>query len=60
MGSIPFTQYKLPHGARIEVSINRPEAIAEKAKRIIEAGYRFECEILTTGHVSFTICGDMG
>lgn len=53
--SIPFTQYILPHGRREAVTIQVPDAIGTKANKIIAAGYRFECEVLTTGHASFTI-----
>jgi len=52
---IPFTQYKLPDGRRVEISIERPTSVAEKARQIIDAGYVFECEVLTTGDVSLTI-----
>ena len=56
--SIPFTQYLLPNGERRAVSINRPDPVVEKAKAIMEAGFRFECEMLSTGHVSFTVSDD--
>ncbi len=52
--SIPFTQYVLPNGRRREESIERPAEIEELAQRFIASGGRFECEILTTGHVSLT------
>ena len=52
---IPFTQYKLPDGRRVEISVHRPPDIAAKAMRIIEAGHVFECEVLTDGEVSLTI-----
>lgn len=55
---IPFTQFMLPNGARRSIEIERPEAITEKAEAIIKAGFRFEVEILSTGHVSLTITGD--
>lgn len=52
---IPFTQYIAPHGAPKAVSIEvRPE-IAAKAATIINHGFRFECEVLSTGQVSATI-----
>lgn len=56
--SIPFTQYLLPNGERRAVSINRPDPVIEKAKAIMEAGFRFECEMLSTGYVSFTVSDD--
>ena len=55
MPDIEFTQYVLPHGRRKPVSIDRPQPIFDKAQEIIANGYCFECEILTTGHVSVTI-----
>jgi hypothetical protein len=57
MVDIPFTQYMRPDGRRVEVLIGRPSEIAALASRIIERGFLFECEHLTTGHVSFTIAG---
>jgi len=53
--AIPFTQYLRPDGRRRSVEIERPEDIERKALQIIQAGYVFECEHLTTGHASFTI-----
>jgi hypothetical protein len=55
--AIPFTQYLLPRGERRPISITRPFAITQKAKRIMELGYKFEAEILTNGTVSLTIAG---
>jgi len=57
MPEIPFTQYLRPNGRKAEVSIDRPDEIANLAHRIIERGFRFECEHLTTGHASLTIAG---
>ena len=55
---IPFTQYMRPDGRRVEISIERPEEICKKAEAIINAGYCFEIEVLTTGLVSMTISDD--
>jgi len=44
-GWIPFTQYILPDGRREHVEISRPE-VAPLADRFIEAGGKFECEML--------------
>ena len=52
---VPFTQYIRPSGRPVPVRIDRPDDVAAKAQRIIDAGYRFETEVLTTGMVSFTI-----
>lgn len=53
--SIQFTQYTLPHGRRSTTEIERGADVEAKAREIIAAGYRFECELLRTGHVSLTI-----
>jgi hypothetical protein len=58
MPDIPFTQYLRPDGRKVEVSIDRPDDIYGLAKSIIERGYRFECEHLSTGHASLTIAGN--
>jgi len=55
---IPFTQYLRPNGRTREVSIERPAEIYKKAMEIINAGYRFEVEELTTGQISMTISKD--
>jgi len=57
---IPFTQFMRPTGRPMPVSIKRPDDIATKASAIIDAGYRFECEMLTTGDVSLTVTDDHG
>lgn len=57
MADIPFTQYLRPDGQAVPVSIDRPAEIVTTAERIRERGFRFECEHLTTGHVSLTIAG---
>lgn len=58
MTEIAFTQYMRPHGRRETVRIDRPDEIAAKAQKIIDAGFALECEVLMNGHVSFTIAGD--
>ena len=52
--SIPFTQYLLPNGQRRAQQIDRPADIESLAEKFIASGGRYECEVLTTGHVSFT------
>jgi hypothetical protein len=52
--TIPFTQYRLPHGSRVEIEIGRPGDIEEIAHRFIASGGRYECEILTTNEASIT------
>jgi hypothetical protein len=51
--AIPFTQYLLPNGRRERVTIDRPPEIEALAQKALDAGVRFEAEILTTGQVSF-------
>lgn len=59
--SIEFTQYIRPHGRKIKIYIRRPADIEAKAKQIIAAGYRFECEFISMPPgvpcVSLTIAG---
>jgi hypothetical protein len=52
--SIPFTQYLRPHGRKRAEEIDRPPEVEALAARFIAAGGRYECEELTTGHVSLT------
>ena len=58
MPQVTFTQFVLPRGEKREVSIERPQAVADKADRIIAAGLKLECEVLRTGDVSLTIADD--
>jgi hypothetical protein len=53
--SIPFTQYLLPDGRTRPGAVERSGDIEEKARRIIDAGFRFEAEVLRTGEVSLTV-----
>lgn len=51
---IEFTEYVLPRGRSRMQWIDRPEEIERLAQEFIDSGGRYECEILTTGHVSLT------
>lgn len=53
--NIPFTQYLLPSGRKVAISIERSKDIYDKAVDIIKAGYRFEIEMLTNGLIHMTI-----
>ena len=53
--SIPYTQFMLPDGRRVPKTMDRPEPIENRAQDIIEEGFEFQMEILTTGEVSMTI-----
>jgi len=56
---IEFTQYLLPDGRKVFPTIERPDEICELAYGILRTGkYRFECEMLRTGLISFT-CFDI-
>lgn len=59
---IPITHYIRPHGRPREETIDRPAEIEALAQKFIEAGGRYECEILTTGEASLTavFCGEDG
>lgn len=48
---IPFTQFVLPKGQRKQTTIERPPHIETMAFELIEAGFRFESEILRTGEI---------
>lgn len=52
---IPFTQYMRPMGEPRPVKVERPEPIETLAKELIAQGCRLDCEVLTTGEVSFTV-----
>lgn len=54
-GHLPFTQYLRPNGRRQQVHIRRPPDIVRMGMSLIDAGYRFEAEVLSTGRVSLTI-----
>lgn len=53
---IKFTQYKMPWGVAVPVEFTgaTPE-VDRKAIELQELGFKFECEVLSTGHVSLTI-----
>jgi len=52
--AISFTQYMRPDGRRVSVTIDRPAEIEALADHFLASGGRYECEHLTTGHVSLT------
>ena len=49
--AIPFTQFLRPDGRKTSVSIDMPEEIELMATALIESGYKFEIEELSTGMV---------
>jgi hypothetical protein len=54
---VAFTQFLLPRGERLPTSIDMSADVEAMADRLIAAGYRFECEVLRTGHVHVDCCG---
>ena len=54
---VPFTQYLRPDGRKVDEAIEMDGATCTKAQLIIDAGYRFEAEVLMNGVCSFTIVG---
>jgi len=58
--AIPFKQFLYPNGQERQVSVVRPLEIMKKAEKIIHNGYEFQCEVLSTGEVSFTISDEDG
>lgn len=52
---IQVTQYLLPDGRTRETSIDVPDSLAPKLKKIARAGLTIEAEILTSTEVSFTL-----
>lgn len=55
---LEFTQYLQPDGRKKQVVTMVSEEIHIMAEAIIEAGNRFECEVLRTSQVSLTITND--
>jgi len=53
--SIPFTQYLRPDGRQRIMRFDVVGDLAVEAKKIMDAGLRFECEILSTDEVSLTV-----
>lgn len=58
MPAIYFTQFMRPNGERKLITIVRPDNISKRADFIVGKGFRFECEVLTTGDASFTIADE--
>ncbi len=52
---IPFTQYLRPNGKQVQVTIDRPFEVIQKAQAIMLKGFKFEIEELMNGMVSMTV-----
>jgi hypothetical protein len=57
MKPVQFTQYLRPDGRPRATSFEVPDEVADLAAHVISKGYRFESEVLMTGHVSLAVCG---
>lgn len=55
---IHFTQYMRPDGRKQDTTIERPEVVEALARKIVEAGGRFEIEVLRTGAISLEVVAD--
>lgn len=55
--SILFTQYLLPDGKKVPIYIDMDIETEIKATILLENGFHFDAEVLSTGLVSFT-CED--
>ncbi len=53
--AIPFTQYLMPDGRKRPMFFDTTPELYADAKQVIDKGYRFEAEILSTGEVSLTV-----
>lgn len=53
--SVKFTQFILPHGRTREITISLAPEVETKADKLLQRGYNFEIEILSTGQISATI-----
>ena len=60
--AIPFTQFLRPDGRKTSVVIDMSEEIELMARSLIERGYKFEIEELSTGmvHMDCSILGAEG
>jgi len=56
--SIPFTQYLKPDGRKRMMRFGVLGESAVAARKVLDAGLQFECEILTTDEVSLTVFDD--
>ena len=55
---ISVTAFRLPHGEQEVGYFRRSAEISDLAHRIIDAGYRFTLERLTTGEISMCVESD--
>lgn len=60
MKPVAFVQFLLPHGEQRHTTIDMPDEVAVFGGELREAGYRFEIEVLRTGHIHADVCDDEG
>jgi hypothetical protein len=52
---IPFTQYLRPNGKAQQVYFQADQETYNLAQTLLDRGFAFEAEVLTTGEVSLTV-----
>lgn len=52
--SIPFTQYMMPNGRRVQVLCDSDSDTEKAAKVLVDAGCHFDIEMLMNGVISMT------
>lgn len=56
--TIPFTQFLMPNGRQVSVTIERPDSLAPLVSELLERKVRFEIEMLSTGLISMEAMRD--
>lgn len=54
---IHFTQYLRPNGVTLHRTFEASREVEALADELVAAGYRFEVELLSSGHVHMDCCG---
>jgi hypothetical protein len=60
MQPVEFTQFMRPNGRPVPVTIDVADDLKPLADELVTAGYRFECEELTTGEAHLDCSNDDG
>lgn len=53
--AVSFTQYLLPDGRKKIITLSVADDVDALARKLIDKGYHFEIEILTTGQVAASV-----
>ena len=56
--AIEFTQYLMPYGRKKQISFELDKETEKNAPELIDCGFRFDVEVLSTGEVSVTCEGE--